>query len=104
MLRCRGVADEAAQQGRQVRPVPGEEHVARFVEDRGVGDLGGSSGLSPRTILNSANGLHARQIASAVCRARNLPLCQITAGAQPRVRAHSARCAACARPSDDNGR
>jgi len=57
-----------------------------------------------RTALIVASGLHADQKISAVCRARALPLCQITAGFTPRAAADAARSATMARPACDNGR
>ena len=59
---------------------------------------GGSAGCRPRAAEMSASALQARQNASAVWRARSLPLCQTTAGLAPCIAAFSANCSTLAEP------
>ena len=65
---------------------------------------GESVGCRSGVAENSASALHARQNASAVCRARSLPLCHTTDGFAPRAAASAAPRSACASPRGDNGR
>src|SRR5918993_2777821 len=65
---------------------------------------GGSSGSRPRTAANCASGLHACRYASAVWRARSLPLCQMICGFASRAAAAAASSCTCCCPFDESGR
>lgn len=65
---------------------------------------GGSDDCRPRTARESDRALHSRQNASAVCRARSLPLCQMAAGFTCRAAASRARRRTPLTPASDRGR